>query len=181
MRAGLAVLKEPFAAKQMGGVLLLALAMALVVGSALGFEHIGGYIPCALCLEQRIPYYASVPILVIAWCLGKLPVPPILLRLLVLIVGLIMLYGAGLAIYHSGVEWLWWPGPESCGSAADGLSANASDLLSDLNAKRPPSCDKAALRVLGLSFAGWNVIASAILAYLTLKLAFRKPRVMAKT
>jgi len=32
---------------------LLAVGMAAVVGSALGFEHIGGYIPCKLCLEQR--------------------------------------------------------------------------------------------------------------------------------
>ena len=31
----------------------LALAMAAVVGAALAFEHIGGYIPCKLCLEQR--------------------------------------------------------------------------------------------------------------------------------
>jgi disulfide bond formation protein DsbB len=30
-------------------------AMTLVVGSALGFEHIGGYIPCALCLSSARP------------------------------------------------------------------------------------------------------------------------------
>lgn len=152
----------------------LALAMAFVVGSALAFEHIGGYIPCALCLEQRIPYYSAIPIMVIAALLARFAVPPFLVRLLILIAGLIMLYGMGLAIYHSGVEWLWWPGPESCGAAADGLSNDASDLLSDLNAKRPPSCDKAALRVFGLSFAGWNVFASAVLAFFTIRLAFRK-------
>jgi disulfide bond formation protein DsbB len=37
-------------------------------------------------------------------------------------------------------------------------------LLDALNSTVPPSCNAAALRVLGLSFAGWNVIASLILA-----------------
>lgn len=174
MRDNFSALTEPFAAKQSWLIIWLGLGMALVVGTALGFEHIGGYIPCALCLEQRTPYYVSVPVMLLAFAMTRMPIPQILPRLLVLLAGLYMLYGAGLAFYHSGVEWLWWPGPETCGAAADGLSGNASDLLADLNTKRPPSCDKAALRVFGLSFAGWNVIASGILAFLTLRLAWRK-------
>ena len=42
--------------------LFLAGAMAAGVGTALGFEHIGGFIPCKLCLEERIPYYTGVPV-----------------------------------------------------------------------------------------------------------------------
>ena len=38
----------------------------------------------------------------------------------------------------------------------------------------PPSCDKAALRVLGLSFAGWNAIASLILAVVAFRGAFAR-------
>lgn len=148
--------------------------MAIVVGTALAFEHIGGYIPCALCLEQRMPYYIGIPVLIIAGLSQVLNLPALITRILILAAGFFMLYGMGLAAFHSGVEWLWWPGPEACGAAADGLSSSASDLLGDLNAKRPPSCDKAALRVLGLSFAGWNVFSSAILAFFTLRLAVRK-------
>ena len=40
--------------------------MAATVGTALGFEHIGGYIPCKLCLEQRTPYYVGVPLMALA-------------------------------------------------------------------------------------------------------------------
>ena len=54
------------------------------------------------------------------------------------------------------------------------MTTNAGDLLSDLNAKKPPSCDVAALRVLGLSFAGWNVVASVILAAIALQGAFKR-------
>ena len=35
--------------------ILMALGMAVVIGSALGFQYIGGYIPCELCLMQRLP------------------------------------------------------------------------------------------------------------------------------
>ncbi|PZN48361.1 MAG: disulfide bond formation protein B, partial [Proteobacteria bacterium] len=44
----------------------LALAMAATVGSALAFQHIGGYIPCKLCYEQRTPYYFGAPLMLLA-------------------------------------------------------------------------------------------------------------------
>ncbi len=148
---------------RMREALLLAIAMAAVVGAALGFEHIGGYIPCALCLEQRTPYYLGVPVMIAAAIAAAVKAPIMITRVLFLAGGGLMLYGAGLGVYHSGVEWGWWPGPADCGGAA-GLTTDAGSLLADLNAVTPPACDEAALRVLGLSFAGWNVIASIILA-----------------
>lgn len=144
--------------------LVLAVLMALVVGSALAFEHIGGYIPCALCLTQREPYYAGIPLMLIAAFVSLLGGPAWAVRGLIAAGGALMLYGMGLGIYHSGVEWQWWEGPASCATSAQGVTTDAGSLLGDLNAKKPPSCDTAALRVLGLSFAGWNVLASAALA-----------------
>ena len=45
--------------------------MIITIGSALAFEHIGGFAPCALCLEQRVPYYWGMPIvalgLIFSW------------------------------------------------------------------------------------------------------------------
>ncbi|RVD52538.1 disulfide bond formation protein B, partial [Mesorhizobium sp. M8A.F.Ca.ET.023.02.2.1] len=38
----------------------------------------------------------------------------------------------------------------------------------------PPSCAKAALRILGLSLAGWNAIASLILAAIAFRGAFSR-------
>lgn len=144
--------------------LALAGAMIVVVGSALAFEHIGGYIPCALCLTQRTPYYIGAPLMLIAALVSFTGGPIWIVRGLLAVGGLLMLYGMGLGIYHSGVEWQWWEGPASCATAASGLTTDAGSLLGDLSSKKPPSCDDAALRVLGLSFAGWNVLASAALA-----------------
>ncbi|MGJ8572517.1 MAG: disulfide bond formation protein B [Hoeflea sp.] len=152
--------------------LFLGVAMAAVVGTALGFEHIGGYIPCALCLEQRIPYYVGAPLMLVAAIVSKAGGPSWAVRGLLAIGGLLMLYGLVLGVYHSGVEWHWWDGPASCATSADAVTKDAGSLLGDLSSKKPPSCDAAALRVLGLSFAGWNVLASAALA----AIAFRAAR-----
>lgn len=142
--------------------------MVLVIAMVLGFEHIGGYIPCKLCLEQREPYYAAMPLALIAFVVALRGGPDRASRGLLALVGLLLLYSAYLAVYHVGVEWQWWAGPNDCGVAADGLSPNVSDLLADLSRTQPPACDEAAARFLGLSFAGWNVLASSGLALIAL-------------
>lgn len=154
-------LKDP---STLSFAILLALGMTATVGGALGFEHIGGYIPCALCLLQRLPYYYGIPVAVVAALSAALGGPSWLTRLLLLVVGVMMLVGAGLGVYHAGAEWGFWEGPATCATTAQGISQSAGDLLGDLDSKKPPSCTEASLRVLGLSFAGWNVIASLILA-----------------
>jgi len=143
---------------------LLALGMVATVGGALGFEHIGGYIPCALCLLQRDPYYYGIPVAVTALASALFGGPAWLTRTLLAIAGIMMLVGAGMGVYHAGVEWGFWEGPATCATTAQGVTQNAGDLLADLNSKHGPSCTEASFRFLGLSFAGWNVIASLILA-----------------
>jgi disulfide bond formation protein DsbB len=144
--------------------LLLALAMIAVAGSALGFQHIGGYIPCKLCLQQREPYYAAIPLLGLAALAGWSGAPRCLTRGLLGIGGLLMAFALVLGVYHSGVEWHWWAGPTDCGAVAGGTVETAKDLLATIDATRPPSCDEAAGRFLGISFANAQVIASAALA-----------------
>lgn len=143
---------------------LLAIGMIIVVGSALGFQHIGGYIPCALCLEQRQPYYYGIPIAIAAALTAALRLPSWITRALLAIAGLMMVIGGGIGVYHAGVEWHFWAGPTTCSTSASSMTQNAGDLLNELSTIKGPSCTEAALRVLGISMAGWNVIASVILA-----------------
>ena len=149
--------------------IVVTLGMAATVGGALGFEHIGGYIPCALCLLQRDPYYWGIPVGVLAIATSAFRLPAWTTRTLLLIIGILMLVGAGMGVYHSGAEWGFWEGPSTCATTAQGISSNVGDLLGDLDSKHAPSCTDAALRVLGLSFAGWNVIASLVLAAIALR------------
>lgn len=156
--------------------LFLAVAMAATVGGALGFQYIGGYLPCALCLEERIPYYVGVPLMVLAFAAAALRWPPLVTRGLLLLGGLLMTWGLVMAVYHSGVEWKFWPGPTDCSAAYLATTKNAANLLNDLNNIHPPACDTAAARFLGLSFAGWNAVASVILAAVAYAAAFRPAR-----
>jgi disulfide bond formation protein DsbB len=154
--------------------LFLAVAMAAVVGGALAFQHIGGYLPCKLCYEQRIPYYVGAPLMLLAFLASILRAPAWAVRGLLAIGGLLMLYGLYLAVYHSGVEWAWWPGPTDCTDVAGPVNTGGNGVLDALDKFVPPSCDKAALRILGLSMAGWNAIASLILAIVALRGAFAR-------
>ncbi|MYZ46450.1 disulfide bond formation protein B [Rhizobiales bacterium L72] len=153
--------------------LVLLLVSAATILGALGFEHIGGYEPCALCLEQRWPYYVGVPVAFAAWLSIALAAPRWLAGLLLALFAGLMLYGFGLAIYHSGVEWGFWAGPASC-APAGGVPGSAGAMLQSLQAGvHGPSCTEATWRLLGLSFAGWNAIVSALLVA-GAALAFRR-------
>jgi len=144
-------------------ILIFALSAATILG-ALGFEHIGGYLPCHLCLMQRTPYYLGVPVALFAVLAIYFSTPRLLIAAFLLIFAALMLYGAGLAVYHSGVEWGFWAGPASCAPSIG--VGSAEEMLNQLQNAHAPSCTDAALRILGLSFAGWNAIVSAVLVLL---------------
>jgi disulfide bond formation protein DsbB len=142
---------------------IFALAAATILG-ALAFEHIGGYLPCALCLMQRTPYYFGLPVLAVAIGAVFLKGPRAAVAALFAVFAALMLYNTVLAAYHSGVEWRFWEGPASCAPSI--RIESAADLMDQLENAHAPSCTEAALRILGLSFAGWNVLISGLLAAL---------------
>jgi disulfide bond formation protein DsbB len=134
------------------------------IASAWAFQIIGGYSPCPLCLQQRWPYYATIPIAFLLSAQRRDRV----LRSGLLLIALIMLAGAVLALYHAGIEWRWWQGPQAC-SGGTGLTGT----LPDLSNLRVVRCDEAALRILGLSLAGWNALISLLIAGIALAAARR--------
>jgi disulfide bond formation protein DsbB len=88
-------------------------------------------------------------------------------------VALAFLANSGLAIYHSGVEWKFWPGPDTCSQAPGALAPiGGGSLLDNLSKTRVIRCDEASWRFLGLSFAGWNVIGSFVIFIAALQAAF---------
>lgn len=152
----------------------LAIAMAAIVATVLGFEHIGGYIPCKLCYEQRVPYYIGIPLMVVGVVSATLRWPAWMTRGLLLVGGLLMVWSLFLGIRHAGVEWGWWAGPADCGVVTAPVDTGGKGVLDALNTFVPPACETAALRVLGLSFAGWNAVASIILAAIAFRGALSK-------
>jgi len=136
------------------------LASATIVG-AYGFQYIGGFVPCDLCYEQRNPYYVTIPILlavIFLWTRMPQQVKTILLG----VSALVFLYGMWMGGYHSGVEWAWWPGPDTCTGVGAGI--NDFNALGNLADGVVIPCDRAQVRFFGLSFAGYNAILSLILS-----------------
>lgn len=153
--------------------IVVLIGMLAVILSALAFEHLGGYQPCKLCLQQREPWYLGIPVVGLACISVLLSWPAFVSRGLLFIGGLILLYSFVLGVHHSGVEWGWWEGPGDCGAVEGGLATNTTDLLAQLEQTVAPSCTDASLRVLGLSFAGWNAVVSLVLSILALRTAFK--------
>ena len=142
--------------------LIFAVTLATIVGAWI-FEY-AGYLPCELCLKQRFAYYAVVPLSLIVALIGANN--PAVLRYGLWLLGLIMLGSCIFGIYHAGVEWKFWQGPTTCTGGGDFTKG-----LPDLT-KKAVMCDQPAIRILGLSLAGWNAAISAATSYL----AFAKAR-----
>ena len=144
------------------GVLLVAFA---TIAGAWVFEW-AGYAPCELCLMQRWAYYAGVPLAALVAIIAARG-PRRLAGAGLALLGLIFLGGMIFGAYHAGVEWGFWPGPSGCTGAltkADSMQ----DFLKQLETTKVVRCDAVAIRILGLSLAGWNAVISAAMAALAL-------------
>jgi disulfide bond formation protein DsbB len=151
------VLAKPPRPVMAASAIVFVIAAATIL-AALGFEHIGGYAPCPLCLDERLAYYFGVPASALAFLLARNHATGPA-RILLLLVALAFLANTVAGVYHSGIEWKWWPGPTACSGGFD-LKWGEGGIV-DTPIIR---CDEASWRFLWLSFAGWNALISAFLA-----------------
>jgi disulfide bond formation protein DsbB len=141
----------------------IAVAGAATVLGAWFFEYALGLKPCPLCLEQRYAYYFAIPLAVMVLLGDHVGASRKVLFAALVAIALAMLYNAGLGVYHSGIEWKWWAGPQECSGPLDDLSTPGG-LLERLESISVVRCDEAAWRFLGLSLAGYNALISLALA-----------------
>jgi disulfide bond formation protein DsbB len=139
-----------------------AVGAATILG-AWFFQYALGLKPCPLCLEQRYAYYFTIPLAVMVLLGDEVGASRKVLLAALVAIALGMLWNAGLGVYHSGVEWKWWQGPQECGGTLDDLGS-AGGLLNTLQSITVVRCDEAAWRFLGLSLAGYNALISLALA-----------------
>ena len=156
-------------------VLAFSIGIIAIVAAWL-FELIGGYLPCKLCLWQRWPYYIALPMLYLgmvfirsenafryrlAFGLGGAA-------------GVVFIASALLGGYHAGVEWGFWAGPSDCGGRMADAPSTVDAFRKSLDSAKVVRCDAASWRLFGLSFAGWNMLVSSIIAAFSLRGAFGK-------
>ena len=151
---------------------------AAMLAIAIGFfQHAEGLAPCHLCLLQRKAYWAAGAIALVGMIAVRIWGSPRLRALTDFLLSLTFLTGCGIAVFHAGAEWKFWPAPESCSSAGV-TSVSAADLQALMaGAKvKPPACDQAPWIFLGLSMAGWNALISLGLAALSAAAGLRELR-----
>ncbi|MGN6517550.1 MAG: disulfide bond formation protein B [Rhizomicrobium sp.] len=131
-----------------------AVSAALILG-ALGFQYLGGYPPCEMCMWQRYPHFVTIAVgLGGGALLAAGLLPQSLAKPVALVAALAIAITGAIGVYHAGVEWNLWKGPSACTGSAFQLSGTL-----NLNA-HVVSCDHAAWRLFGISMAGYNAIIS---------------------
>ena len=136
---------------------------AVVLGAALLSQYWGGLAPCELCLKERWSWDGALAIAAIAFAMPGAMSARIGLRAVALVLALVFAAGAALAFYHVGVEQHWFAGPSSC--TADAIGAQTvEELRRQILGTAPVICDQVQWSLFGVSLAGWNLVASLLMA-----------------
>ncbi len=145
-------------------VLTATLGSAALLLGALYFQYFQDLAPCKMCIWQRWPHGIAIALGLIALALPR--------REIMLLAGLVVLAGAGIGLYHAGVEQHWWQGPNTC-TSGDISGMSTEDLLDQILAAPVVRCDEIVWSFLGLTMAAWNAVLSLGLAALWMLAAKR--------
>ncbi len=140
-------------------LLIVLVAAVAVVGAALVSQYWGGLQPCELCLMERWPYYAAAAIAALALLLPATGWS----RAALLVLALLFVASAALGFYHVGVEQHWFRGPTACTNSGGGPQT-LEELRQMLARTQVVMCDRVQWSLAGVSLAGWNFIASLLIA-----------------
>ena len=134
--------------------------------SAYFIEYVLGHQPCNLCMIERIPYLASIILIISIFIIKKYE------KIILIIILLFFLFGAAISFYHFGIEQGFFSESLVCdlGNESNILSAN--DLLNELE-KKTISCKLVTFRMFGLSLATFNTVISLILSAIIIKLLIK--------
>ena len=129
-------------------------------------EYILGHKPCNLCLLQRLPYIASIILIVLVINFKNLE------KMSFLFLSLIFLAGSLLAIYHVGIERGLISESFVCGNNIDASITDKSEILKQLQNKTI-SCKDVTFTIFGISLATINTFISVFLTIITLVIFIR--------
>ncbi len=155
--------------------LILAASVA-TLGGAFLFQYVDGLAPCVLCIYQRYPYGVTIALSALALFLSDGRARGALL----LLCGLAFLAGAGIGVFHVGVEQHWWQGTAACTGGDAGPAGSLEALKAQILAAPVVRCDQIAWSLFGISMAGYNVLISLALAAVSLAAARRALREAAR-
>ena len=146
-------------------IILVSIFSILILSlfSAYYIEFVLGHKPCKLCIYQRYPYFISILLLINIFFLKKL------VRLCLVFLSLISLFGSILAFYHFGIEQGFFSESIVCEAPILDENLTKKEILKQLSEKAI-SCKIVTFKVFGLSLASINTIFSFVLFCIFIKL-----------
>jgi disulfide bond formation protein DsbB len=151
--------------------LLIGLFCVAMIMGVYFFEYVIGVLPCEMCYWQRWPHMAAI--------VTGLGGAALFYKGLINRDGVAVLAWLSLAIilvsvavggWQAGVEWRWWPGPNTC-------TGPRFELTAAMNLNAPvQSCEDPGWRMFGLSLAGYNVLCSGGMVVLSALFLLKKIR-----
>jgi disulfide bond formation protein DsbB len=152
--------------RQFAGAVLAA--SVLVLGAALLSQYWGGLAPCELCLLQRWPWAVAITISIVALLVGNRRA----LAWVAALLGLVFLVSVAFALYHVAVEQHWVAGPSACTTGPSGAQTVA-QMEASIMGHAVVLCDRIQWSLFGVSLAGWNLLASLMMAGFCAAVAWR--------
>jgi disulfide bond formation protein DsbB len=135
----------------------LAFSGAMLAGAILYFQNTLGLSPCPLCLDQRNWHWGVLGVSAAAFVLIRFR--PGWSQWAVMLIGLVLLGSAAMGMYHVAVEQHWVVAQCDARIDLDDIGP-----LSETGSFEAPKCDEIAWQLWGVSMAGWNAIASLLMA-----------------
>ena len=141
---------------------ILFILSILILTSALIIEYIFGYLPCNLCVIERIPYALAIIILFLNYNFKK---DQIFYSVLLI---LVFLFSTLISIYHFGIEQGFID--ESIVCLSENLDLiTKEDILNSLQELRI-SCKDVAFKIFGFSLTTYNIFISLFMFLLSTKI-----------
>ena len=141
---------------------ILFILSILILISAFFIEHVLGYLPCNLCIIERIPYGLSILILVLNHNFNKNQ------NFFSILLILIFLFSILISIYHLGIEQEFIEESALC-KTEDLNLITKEDVLNSLQELRI-SCKNVAFKIFGLSLTTYNIFLSILMFLLSTKI-----------
>ena len=141
--------------------LLIFMYSFIAILSAIYIEKVLGYLPCKLCIYQRLPYLAAIFVSLIGFNYSNND------KILIVTI-MIFTLSTILSGYHFGIENSIFDELSACTSGSSDI-LNKSKLLESLNKTMPVNCKDATFKILGISLAAINTILSILIVIFSIR------------
>ena len=149
------------------GILIFCISILLF---AYFVEYVLKHPPCNLCLIARIPYLATIILVIIVLFLRQYE------KMILISIGLFFVFGTIISFYHLGIEQGFINESLMCNLGSGGVTTSAQDLLKQLETKSV-SCKDVTFKIFGLSLASFNTIVSFVISTIILRTAINYEKI----